>query len=261
MKIFSFLLLFGTLLISSCALDSGMQFPIEEVNLNDHSEQIHMNSRQGQPLKVFKAPGFITIDGIAEEWSDVPPRKMREELNTGFPIEKKWDLSGTFQMLWDENHLYFFATILDQEINVSGEALFEKDGLEIYIDGDNSKNEAAPGPPIVFPPPAYDSNDEFIRFVPGIPDPLPAWGIYDVSNISFEILQTENGYNVEISMPFSDLPDFPAQPGHEFGLELQLNDNDGGQRQNFLKWFSGLDHSYYDPSTFGTAVLFDSVAE
>ena len=62
-------------------------------------------------------------------------------------------------------------------------------------------------------------------------------------------------------MPFSDLPELSAVAGSEFGFEFQVNDNDNDQRQNFLKWKSSLDNSYFDPSTFATAFLKDSVAE
>jgi len=191
---------------------------------------------------------------------DVPKHKLRLETELGIPIDNKFDLYGYFKILWDDNYLYVFANILDEEINVNGAELYERDGLEIYLDGDNSKNVATE-PPTTFPPPAYDSNDDFIRFIHNESVPLSAWGIIDVSNFEYAIYNTDKGYNVEAKMPFADLPGFPAVTGHIFGIEFQINDNDNDQRQNFLKWYSDVDDSWFNPSMFGTAILFKSSPE
>lgn len=257
MKMIKPLFVFSCLLMFSCNIDNSFVMPDEEMQLqNDFLAQ----KVKDKIIKVFRSSDLVTIDGLENEWADVPKHKMRKEVNVGINIESKFDLSGYFKILWDDNNLYFFASIQDEEINVSGAQLFEKDGLEIYIDGDNSKN-VAPGLPTTFPPPAYDSNDDFIRFIPYETNPLSAWGIIDPSNFEFDISYNSRGYNVEIKMPFADLPDFSADPGHLFGVEFQLNDNDNDERQNFLKWKSALDNSYFDPSIFGTAILFDSIAE
>lgn len=210
-------------------------------------------------IKVFPAVKSITIDGEENDWARAPKHKMRLEVDpgTGSPIENKDDLTSYFKMLWDEDNLYVFARIQDQDINTDGTELYERDGFEVYIDGDNSKTAAIVSPPVVFPPPAYDINDDFFRFIPGEASAFSAWGLIDPSNFEFAIMSTDEGYNVEIKMPFAELPGFPAvdKMGHEFGLEFQTNDNDYGNRESFLKWNSGLDDSYFNPSIFGTAVL------
>lgn len=257
MKVILHISIFSILLMISCNLDSSLT-----VSENDtyNEEDILIQKNTDKTIKVFKASGTISIDGNEAEWESVPKHKLRKEVSVGIEIENKDDLSGYLKILWDDDNLYFFASIKDEEINVSGFQLFEKDGLEIYIDGDNSKN-VAPGPPTSFPPPAYDNNDEFFRFIPFETNVLGAWGIIDPSNFEFDMSFNNNGYNVEVKMPFNDLPDLYASPGHLFGVEFQLNDNDNDERQNFLKWKSSLDNSYFDPSIFGTAILFDSIAE
>ena len=41
-----------------------------------------------------------------------------------------------------------------------------------------------------------------------------------------------------------------------------MNDTDNDiERETSLKWFNASDFSFYDPSLFGTAVLFNSIAE
>lgn len=254
--LFSLLLCFGLI---GCDQDGLLFSPTAELE-HSTAEALPKSSTMGNPTKVFRTENTILIDGLESDWEDVPKRKIKKELDLGIPINKKLDLSGYFKVLWDEDNLYIFAQILDEEINISGQQLFEKDGFEVYIDGDNSKNTAPADFPLAFPPLAYDENDDFFRFVIGENAALSAWGIIDPSNFEFMIAMTPKGYNVEIKMPFTELPSLSPVPGYEFGFDVQINDNDGGERQNFLKWESGLDNSFFDPSLFGTLVLFDGTA-
>ena len=262
MRILKTLLMLSLCIFFAC---SNQKSPLgAEVDSSNKVDNDASSLSKIQPTKVFRTPGVITIDGLEKDWKRAPKHKMRLEVNaeTPSPIENNFDLSSYFKMLWDDENLYFFVRIQDQEINTPSvpiDRLYEKDGLEIYLDGNNSKNVAV-GPPGAIPPDAYDSNDDFIRFIPGESNPLSAWGIINVSNFVFDVETTSDGYTVEIKMPFADLPDFDPQGGHVFGLEFQVNDNDNNQRQNFLKWASAIDESWFDPSLFGTAVLFDEMA-
>lgn len=254
------------LLIFSCNQDSLLTSSQEEknnsyFNIEDHASYSAMkNKDKKKPLKVFRTSSNITIDGQESEWSEVPKHKMRVEIDLGFELDDKYDLSSYFKMLWDDENLYVFAKILDEEINTSGGQLFEKDGFEVYIDGNNSKTQADYNLQ-TFPPAAYGNNTDFFRFIPGENQALGAWGIIDASSFETEISLTNDGYNVETKIPFITFSDFPAVAGHQFGLELQVNDNDNDERQQLLKWWSDIDFSFLDPSLFGTAELFHAVAE
>lgn len=254
-----YLSLFSLLFITfySCNSDTVL---LSETMDSQVTPLVSSRSLNATATKVFLAPGAITIDGDEGEWHDVPKRHLKEVIDLGSTIDNKFDLSTYCRMLWDEENLYFFARITDQDINTNAEFIYDMDGLEIYIDGDNSKN-AASGPPVSFPPPAYDDNDDFFRFIPGESSALSAWEIIDGSNFEFALVPTDSGYNVEVKMPFSSLPGMIAEAGHEFGLEFQVNDNDFGTRESILKWNSSSDNSYFDPSLFGTAILFDAIAQ
>jgi len=258
MKALILLLFMSMLLVFGCSKQNSPFEPDMGVTNQETVENTSLSKKS--LIKVFRSAQTITIDGLETEWVDVPKNTMRKYIDVTSPIDGRKDLSGYFRILWDDDNLYVFAKILDSEINVNGAELYERDGIEIYLDGDNSKTVAS-GPPSVFPPPAYDGNDDFIRFIPYEANPFGTWGIYDVSNYEFAFLRTSKGWNFELKMPFSDLPAFQAQAGHVFGLEVQVNDNDQDQRQNFLKWYSVIDDSWFNPSLFGTAVLFKAVAE
>ena len=255
MKPITLMVVFTAIFLSACNSDSSFITEDQELQLRSYDQE-----NSNDLLKVFRANNDIVIDGNGSDWDDVPKRKLRQELDLGIPIESKRDHSGYFKILWDDENLYVFASILDQDINVDASLIYEKDGFEFYIDGDNSKNVAT-GPPPPFAPLVYDSNDDFFRFIPGIPNALSAWGIIDGSAFDFEIVITGQGYNVEIKMPFANLPALSPVAGSQFGMEIQVNDNDYGQRENSLKWYSPEDRSYYDPSLFATAVLFDNTTE
>ena len=253
MKTLNYVLFASLLIVLGCS-DSTI---VDPVNPDNNINSILNKNSNAEMIKVFPAMKPITIDGLENEWARAPKHKMRLEVDAGSPIENKDDLTSYFKMLWDEDNLYVFARIQDEDINVSGAELYEKDGLEIYIDGGNYKRVGANDfPPPNFTPAAYEDDVDFFRFIPGETSALSAYGIIDASSFEFAITETSNGYNVEVRMPFADLPDFPAEAGHAFGVEFQTNDNDNGERQNFLKWNSALDESYFNPGLFGTAVLF-----
>ncbi len=258
MKYLFLIPLFSCLLLSSCHQDSSLNHSQEaysEVQDSDLSATTR-NNQSTKPIKVFKTRKAITIDGQEKDWKRAPKRKMRLEIDLGFELDNKSDLSSYFKMLWDDENLYVFASISDDEINTSASNIFEKDGFEIYLDGNNSKTPADYNVPS-FPPAAYGNNTDFFRYIPGETQAQGAWGIINTSTFESAIILTEDGYSVETRIPFSAFPDFSAEAGTLFGVEFQVNDNDDNVRQQILKWWSDSDFSFLDPSLFGTAVLFE----
>lgn len=211
-------------------------------------------------IKVFRTGGTMVIDGNESDWENVPKHKMRKYFDIGAPIDDKFDLSSYCMMLWDDNNLYVFVNILDDNINVTAVEPWDKDSFELFMDADNSKDapEDYDGP--YDWPGTYVGDDDQIRFV-WQTSPVSAHGHYDVSQFVYAYLQTGNGWNVEIKMPFSAIQMASPGDGHIFGVEFHVNDNDYGERHNFVKWWSESDYTYLYPSLFGTAYLYNGVAE
>ncbi len=255
------LLLLFTILVLSF-VQCGNDKPFEPINNSVTQQSLQKEALPNSIyVKVFRAAGPITIDGLEDEWDDVPKHKMREyyDLDAG-PVDGKFDLSAYFKMVWDDENLYIFVHILNDSISVNAIQDWDKDSFELFIDSDNSKN---PPPDDNIPhayPGSYDANDEQWRFVWQQPVQRLPW-FYDTSMLEYAYHQTGNGWSVELMIPFDALVDFPAQAGHVFGIEFHINDNDGDGRENFLKWWSQSDYTYLYPSLFGSAYLFDSVAE
>ena len=125
---------------------------------------------------------------------------------------------------------------------------WEKDSIELFFDGDNSKNSEAMG---------YDSNDDQLRFIYNQFNAQSVRGNIDISAVDYGYSTTSDGWNLEVELPFSALP-FDGTANHIFGFEAQVNDNDTGvRRSNVLKWWSDIDDSWKNPSLFGTAKLIE----
>lgn len=264
-KLHSFMLL---LAVAGFFVLSCEQSPLSVQNEPDNPTQSDSGfafSKSSLPnsdyIKVFRTGGTMVIDGNESDWENVPKHKMRRYFYVDDPIvplDNKFDLSAYFKALWDDNNLYVFVNILDDNINVTAVGPWDKDGFELFMDADNGKD--APEDYDGVWPGTYDGNDDQIRFV-WQASPFSARGHYDVSQFDYAYLQTGNGWNVEIKMPFSAIQMGSPEDGHAFGVEFHVNDNDYGVRHNFVKWWSESDYTYLYPSLFGTAYLFDGVAE
>lgn len=64
-----------------------------------------------------------------------------------------------------------------------------------------------------------------------------------------------DGWSLELAIPFANLK-FNPTVDHQFGFEIQINDNDGGEtRENMARWQSNTIKLEQNPSLFGTAQL------
>ncbi len=201
------------------------------------------NPEKQMPLhKTSQKP---VIDGWMDPcWNNFPVMKIGNVI-TGM-ISDSADLSAGARICWDENNLYVWITLNDDQlIRDSGTTIHNDDGIELYLDLDNSKNNH------------YDENDFKYRF---------AWDnstVYErirnaVENVQFKMNATDNGYQVEIAIPWATLGQQP-RIGSLVGFELQVNDDDdGGERDAKIAWWGTEDNAYSDPSKFGVVRMEDA---
>lgn len=149
-------------------------------------------------------------------------------------------------MMYDDNNYYLFIQAHDDIANVSGSNPWDKDGFEIYFDGDNSKNDAVTG---------FDANDVQLRYIYGQTSESEG----TAPNSICQFLDTPDGYNCEIQIPAADMP-FNLVPGHTFGFEIVFNDNDTGNQDLQIHWWTDNVNTFMDPSLWGTAYTIDYVA-
>ena len=86
------------------------------------------------------------IDGEMDEiWYNVSNTPASSYVE-GTEPDNWLDLFTFFRLMWDEQYIYMFARIYDDVIDTHHSNSWERDGLEIYFDGDNSKNDESVGP-------------------------------------------------------------------------------------------------------------------
>jgi hypothetical protein len=207
-----------------------------------------------QPLLIDMTANAPLIDGVMDvQWENARNYQIANLVNDpNFHIDNWKDSYGNFRILYDAKNLYVFVQVNDDTIVTSAANSYENDCVEIYFDGDNSKNPVG-ADPWAWPPTAYDANDSQNRFVF---DQAPAnsEGVFDVSSMDYVYLQTDTGWNLEFSVPWKGQP-FKGTAGLTIGFEININDNDGGTpaREAITKWWATTDEAWHNPSTFGTA--------
>jgi hypothetical protein len=187
--------------------------------------------------KVSVAP---EIDGnIDKIWESVPAN----ELNNIVLGERNStsDIFASFKAIWDDRNLYLLIQIVDDCKSDTGSNAYNQDGIEIYIDPDNSKSEYYENDEFMF---RYNWNKNYIRTVRNEVK----------ADIICAQLNTETGYNAEIAFPWEAISCNP-KTGQYIGFDLHVNDNDGSGRKCKISWKAGHDNSHQSPSVFGTLKL------
>ena len=188
-------------------------------------------------LPVQKVSHPPVIDGIRDPvWSFIPEISLSRNV---LEIPESWnDLYCTFRAAWDEEDLYLFISVRDDTLRTDHPDAWNNDVIEVFIDGDNSKNDAATG---------YDENDTQMRFE-------YSGNSWNAPNTEYSWNTTNKGYDLELRIPATDLK-FDPSSGQVFGFDLQVTDNDEGTQNSMIRWWSDNINNYQDPSLFGTALL------
>jgi hypothetical protein len=207
-----------------------------------------------QPLLIDMTANAPLIDGVMDvQWENARNYQIANLVtDPNFVVDNWKDSYGNFRVLYDAKNLYVFVQVNDDTIVTSAANTYERDCVEIYWDGDNSKNPVG-ADPWAWPPTAYDANDSQSRFVFDTA-PENSEGVFDISSCDYVYLQTDNGWNLEFSVPWKGQP-FKGTAGLTVGFEININDADGGAnaREAITKWWATTDEAWHNPSVFGTA--------
>lgn len=185
--------------------------------------------------------GTPKIDGEMEDkWKgaiEVPVKKVVASETT---LKEKDLAVGTVRLMWDKEYLYAFWNVTDPKLSASSSDAWAQDSVELFVD---ELNQHA-GP--------YQKDDAQYRvsFEGKVSGDGPG---FKESNVKAVAKKTETGYVVEMSVKFMEAK---PKPGHEMGLELQINDDPGtGSRGGIRKWNHAENDSYQSTTDFGLLVL------
>src|SRR5690606_33971034 len=85
-------------------------------------------------VEIPQATATPVIDGTRDSVWDAAA-----EVSTTLQVTGADGAVGVFELLWEDNMLYLFATVEDSDVDVSGSDPWTQDSIEVYVDGGNFK--------------------------------------------------------------------------------------------------------------------------
>jgi len=180
------------------------------------------------------------IDGAEDAaWTKAPTNLIAQVING--PIQT----GSTWQAMYDATNLYLLVKVKDANVSRIGTQDYDRDGVEVYIAGNNNKSGA------------YDnSTDHQYRFNWHTIDSITG-GTNNKAGIVYAIPTTTGGYTLEASIPWTTIGGTAPFNGKDIGFDIDINDqqNNIGSREATAAWNGTNSDDYTNPSGFGTATL------
>ena len=195
------------------------------------------------PISVPPTTVAPSIDGnVDDSWVSVPSHAIAHVAYT--PPTSEADLSANFKTVYDSQALYILVDVTDDRLVSDSTESWLDDGVEVFIDADNSKANV------------YGDNDYQFHFDWDATAPAVGESHHNKTNgVQYAFTRTDKGYRLEAKLPWSTLGTTPAA-GKKIGLDVHVNDDDdGGDRDTKIMWFGDHDVAWQQPSAFGTAEL------
>jgi hypothetical protein len=212
--------------------------------------------RGGDTMRATFLSSAPNIDGNLSEWN-LTKYQVKYVVFGREDWENDVDLSGWFQIGWDNNNLYLAGHVFDDNDvqEATGENLFKGDSFEIVFDtnlaGDFYTRELGPDDfQLGFSPgPRTDGEDtEAYRWFPSnIKGSL--------SNVNLAARPDKDDYEFEVAIPWSVLEMTPVS-GQHYGFAFSLSDNDTrGTQQQETMMSTASGRRLGDPTTWNDLVL------
>jgi chitodextrinase len=158
------------------------------------------------------------------------------------------DASGSWTSLWDNENLYIFVDVNDNEYKVDSDGnWWEDDHLEIYIDAAGTR------------PTSY-GDYQYQYFIRRGGTALAGQSWYPAratANIVTSNVEKPGGagYRLEVKIPFASLG-VTAEEYKFMGIDVQIgDDDDGGKEDTRLGWHSAINAVYSNPSLMAVVQL------
>ncbi|WP_226022565.1 sugar-binding protein [Halomicrobium salinisoli] len=183
------------------------------------------------------------VDGAADDvWSDVPSHAVDR---TVVSTDVETDMVASWRALWDERALYVLVDVTDDDAWTDSARSWNDDSVEVYLDPDNSREDE------------YDGENDRQLIVPR------GWGRIlsgsnsagDTEAIEFAQTETDEGYRVELAVPWDALGVDPTLD-HLMSMDVHvIEDHDGGKRDEKKAWSATADTAWQNPQTFAIVRL------
>jgi len=201
---------------------------------------------------VIPSPGTMPkLDGNIDEVWYFSTEQSIDTSQVGAAPSSAEDGSGTWRALWNWECLYVLVNVKDDALtndSGGGNNKWNDDSVEIYVDGDNSKNSSV------------GTDDHQYTFWWG----NEVWeepsaihnGAPSLVGVDYAVVTTDEGYLLEVKIPWMSIMGAAPTPGQEIGFDVWINDDDdGGDRDSQISWYSTDGNGWQDPSVWGVAIL------
>lgn len=182
--------------------------------------------------QIYKTYMDIEVDGAIDQAWDFADKLPISNWTPDAEGKEPQTSDAYAKILWTKDNVFIMVEATDPEIDCGNEASYYQDSIELFVDEYNNKEEWG----------SEKAKNEF-QFRTILKDNLGAnekrgeltdKNQWDGENIKTAFQKTEKGYVVEYAIP---LHVAPVEKGY-IGIELQINDAKGGERNGTWNLFA-----------------------
>lgn len=215
---------------------------------NSDSESASSVTRTVSVMKQFyNVSNGPEVDGTGDSlWNTNLAEPITKTVNGSVSDDN--DLSASFKGMYTSDSLYLLVDVVDDTLVRDNDGDYRDDGLEIFIDVGNDKNTS------------YGQDDYQFTYswADGSRGDLVQnnGSLDDIGVIHYNKTDQNDGYRVEMAIPWSDIGLSYPTSGTLLGIDVQVNDDDDGNgRDAKIAWNAPNDNAHQNPSLFGTIEL------
>jgi hypothetical protein len=210
-----------------------------------------ISSARAQDVDVqipFLSGAGPTIDGDVDDIWSLSSAQLVAIVVEGSAPTSPADCSATWQALCNPQFLFVLVDVQDESLMQDSASGWDDDRVEVFIDGDNSKDTAQNVTALN----DYQYNFRWNHAIVEVPI---EYYQSKVTGVEYAVLTTPTGYRMEIKLPWSTMTGKPAQLGQLIGIDVLVDDDDdGGGRDSQISWHTP-NSPPHDPRKWGTAIL------
>lgn len=176
------------------------------------------------------------IDQCALSFGTGCPRNVTKNVD-GSP-----SVAGQVEVTYNSTNLVVTVVATDADIrpHEGGESPWDADGIEIYIDVNNSKGTS------------FDTNDYQIIVPLGGAVAVSSPGGNPAGAINVNATYASSPYTVAVTIPWAALNTTVPSVGSVLGFDVGINDDDGGGTRDGQVMLFGTNQNFNNPSLWGT---------
>ncbi|MDR6717158.1 endo-1,4-beta-xylanase [Paenibacillus sp. 2003] len=213
---------------------SGTQ-PYNPLYWNDRTQSQEQDTSKYGVIQLAPMPksaqavqGIVQIDGKKDAlWNKAVPFEVKR-------LNETEGAEAVARAMWSGEYLYLLIDVTDPNIITDSINPWDQDSIEIFLDENHQRT------------PYFQYDDAQFRISA---DNVGTFaGGASPGRLVSAVKKTNKGYLVEARIQLHSLT---PKAGNVLGFDLQINDNQGGGKQNVAKWNDTTNESWRNTSQYG----------